>query len=627
MHNKCPAFSYFLEKAKFSNSRLLTTKKIISTILAIALALLLATTIAFIVSCRQWNPEDYAKNYKFIWKTLLIDGLALDVSSSADKIRIFNQVFSIMGILIVSALAFIVAFKAGLFNMGVSGQMFAGAIAATFVAHKLGLPTGLSQVVMLLVAIGAATIVAVAIGAMKVFLNVNEVVSSIMLNWFIYFIGIMLLGWKDSSQNPIIKPDDSFICTKSLDIGDTFSINGQPFIAILILTFICIVCVSLFLKFTVAGKKQVATGLSKTASIANGYNVKLNVISAMAISGILAGVLGCMVYCGYSTQMPITAVAKSIPQEGFNGIAVGLIAMNNPIACVPIAYFFALIQESATALNSEKGIDPNIPLVIFGIVVYGAAAISLFMNIKPYWLAIKVFKGKKYSVVKNNHNLSKIILIDIGNEQLMLLDKNYVSYLSLTKTKGTLKVSCLNKIQGYFATIRNKICFWWLSKVRKLSEIQLRQNQHLNKLQNLRINHTGRIAAIKTNMIQKEAYEKTSKWFSDNFGIQHIASKQELKAIKHAFYLAFFTAIKEIDNFYDKAYQGLKNDRYCSLDKLEIRYDENLIPQIYFDCVRKELKKIKMPTIFAKTTYWQKIKRFYVSRVDQSSDGLLVGAK
>ncbi|MBQ6970171.1 ABC transporter permease [bacterium] len=87
-----------------------------------------------------------------------------------------------MGILIVSALAFIVAFKAGLFNMGVSGQMFAGAIAATFVAHKLGLPTGLSQVVMLLVAIGAATIVAVAIGAMKVFLNVNEVVSSIMLN-------------------------------------------------------------------------------------------------------------------------------------------------------------------------------------------------------------------------------------------------------------------------------------------------------------------------------------------------------------------------------------------------------------------------------------------------------------
>ena len=613
--------SYLFKKFQLSSTRQSNTKKIISSILAILVALLIATTIAFIVSCRQWEKKDYAINYSNIWITIFTHSFGLDPNISAtDRLKTTNVVLSMMGILIVSGLAFIVAFKAGLFNMGVSGQMFAGAAAATIVGHKCLLPSGASQVVMLFVSISVAAFVAIVIGVMKVFLNVNEVVSSIMLNWFIYFIAIMILS-------KTMPADSAHLNSANLLPSNSFWINQQQetaFILILIFAIICVIFVSIFLKFTVIGKKQIATGLNPTAAHASGYNDKLNLIGAMAISGVLAGILGCMVYCSLSTQMPITAAAKSIPQEGFNGIAVGLIAMNNPIACVPIAFFFALIQESATGLISI-GIDANIPMVVFGIVVYGSAAIALFMNIKPYWLTIKIFKGKNYSIVRHNHNLTKLIFIDISSEQIMLLNKKYSSFHKLTTyNRGTLPIPLINRIQIFFATVKNKIYYWWLKKVKKMSINQLRKNDHLNQLQNARINHTTRVALIKTNIIQKEAYEKTSKWFEEQFNIKNISSKPELKAIKQIFYVAFNATNEEIDKFYEQAYKVLKKDRHYSLDKLNIRFNEALITKIYFAEIKKRLKKINMASIFAIPSHQKKTPRYFKKENVNKSQNLLM---
>jgi simple sugar transport system permease protein len=71
--------------------------------------------------------------------------------------------------------------------------------------------------------------------------------------------------------------------------------------------------------------------MSTTASQYAGFNVKLNQILAMVVSGAVAGILGAMVYCGRDLgAIAITPISKTIPQEGFNGISVGLIAMNNP---------------------------------------------------------------------------------------------------------------------------------------------------------------------------------------------------------------------------------------------------------------------------------------------------------
>jgi simple sugar transport system permease protein len=137
------------------------------------------------------------------------------------------------------------------------------------------------------------------------------------------------------------------------------------------------------LGFTTFGKKIVNTGMSVTAAKYAGYNTKANQIYAMLISGAMAGVLGVMVYLGSATNMPINVAAKTLPQEGYTGISVGLIAMSNPIAVLPVSLLFGMIDASKAALI-DLSIQPAMTDAIFGIVVYGAAVISLFYFIVPF---------------------------------------------------------------------------------------------------------------------------------------------------------------------------------------------------------------------------------------------------
>jgi simple sugar transport system permease protein len=145
-------------------------------------------------------------------------------------------------------------------------------------------------------------------------------------------------------------------------------------------TFITIV----FLGYTTFGKKVINTGLSTTGSHYAGYNVKFNQILAMVLSGAFAGILGIMVYCGRANGMPCNILSRSIPQDGFNGMSVGLIAMANPWAVVPISFFFGMIDGSKADIQGILSVDHSISDLMFGVVVYGAAIISFFYYVVPF---------------------------------------------------------------------------------------------------------------------------------------------------------------------------------------------------------------------------------------------------
>jgi simple sugar transport system permease protein len=94
-----------------------------------------------------------------------------------------NATISSIAIFAVAAIAFLIAMKCGLFNIGISGQMLFGGTVATIVAqHMVGVPNGLSQILIILISIISAASISTLIGFLKSSLNVNEVVSSIMLN-------------------------------------------------------------------------------------------------------------------------------------------------------------------------------------------------------------------------------------------------------------------------------------------------------------------------------------------------------------------------------------------------------------------------------------------------------------
>ena len=93
-----------------------------------------------------------------------------------------NILLSNMGILIVASLSFIISNKANLFNMGISGQLMCAATISTLISHFCHLGHGVNQIVIFLLGLVVGAMLSTTIGIIKVFLNVNEVVSSIMLN-------------------------------------------------------------------------------------------------------------------------------------------------------------------------------------------------------------------------------------------------------------------------------------------------------------------------------------------------------------------------------------------------------------------------------------------------------------
>jgi len=82
-----------------------------------------------------------------------------------------------------AGLSFIFAYKAGLFNIGISGQMMFGGIVATIAGtYMTNVPAGLGQIIIVLLGMASGAFVGFLIGILKAYLNTNEVVSSIMFN-------------------------------------------------------------------------------------------------------------------------------------------------------------------------------------------------------------------------------------------------------------------------------------------------------------------------------------------------------------------------------------------------------------------------------------------------------------
>lgn len=284
----------------------------------------------------------------------------------------------------ISGLAFAVAYKAGIFNIGVSGQMVAAGLAIIGVSQSLTrevsggteTTTGPSGVIIIvLVAMLTGMFVSMVIGALKVFFKVHEVVSSILLNWIIFFLGKWLI-----IDGPLSNPNDplySLGIHEDLAFYDSSSLSG--FVGALISLLVLVVVIWAIFKFTIFGKQMIFVGKSLTASKYSGYKIRELQLSAFAISGAISGILACIVYTANSTKaMPIPLV-NLLPLEGFNGIAIGLIAFSNPVAIIPVSFVMALFSTTALAAAPFPNSMGNL---ILGLVMYGTSIFAIAYKIQ-----------------------------------------------------------------------------------------------------------------------------------------------------------------------------------------------------------------------------------------------------
>ncbi len=307
-----------------------------------------------------------------------LKGLVVLLTEGGSSISTFSRVLYQATPMMLSGLAISFAFKLGLFNIGITGQLTAGAFTSVVIGI-LGMP----WYVCILAGMAAGALMGFIPGLLKAKFNVNEVLSGIMLNWIIYY-GIGLIGnmvipssMKDrNTPTELINiPTAARMPTMGLD-------KILPGVSVgLVIAIVLIIVFEIILDKTTFGFELKLTGSNRYAAKYAGMNQTKNIILALTISGALAGICGYMVYSNplASTRFHWDSGQDSLLSDGFLGISVALIAQNTPLGCILSSVLLAYLDASQLALKTvSNAYNVHYTELIKAIIIYVASFSSLF---------------------------------------------------------------------------------------------------------------------------------------------------------------------------------------------------------------------------------------------------------
>ena len=277
--------------------------------------------------------------------------------------------------LLMCTLSVLFAYKAGLFNIGASGQYAVGAGFALYFAIHFGAPW---WVCMILAMFGGAVLGAIA-GALKAYLNVNEVIACIMLNWIsLYAVNTVLTAVKESGTTYTLplRTNSPKALIPGLGLQHLFSDNRYVTIAIP-LAVVCAILIWVILEKTKLGYELKATGLSINAARYAGMREKRNTILTMAISGALAGLGAAFLYLSGIEQWSCSQTA--VPNMGFNGIAAAFLGGLHPIGSIFSSFFIQHIT-SGGAYVDKMVYCSQISDLIAAIIIYFCGFVLFFKH-------------------------------------------------------------------------------------------------------------------------------------------------------------------------------------------------------------------------------------------------------
>ena len=270
--------------------------------------------------------------------------------------------------MIFAALAVAVALKAGLFNIGVSGQMLAAGFVGSITIGYSTLAAPIAKPLVILICLVVGALVGGLIGFLKHKFNINEVVSSIMINYIVEYITAFFIYTKYvdpvSRQSKNIA-DAARLTLKNVPIGDLKADIPLGIILALIVTFI----IKYVFDKTTFGYEIKAIGFNGHASKYAGMNVGRNLIIAMMVSGGLSGLAGATYYLGYFCSMQ----PKVLASLGFDAIAVSLLGNSSPTGILASSFLVNIINKGSTYMSSKAGLDAEIASVITGLILLFSA--------------------------------------------------------------------------------------------------------------------------------------------------------------------------------------------------------------------------------------------------------------
>jgi ABC-type uncharacterized transport system permease subunit len=270
-----------------------------------------------------------------------------------------------------AAVAF--AFSAGYWNIGAEGQLYAGALAAAWIGVLLkGIHPLLGIPLMLLGGFLAGALWALTPALLKIRLNVDEVVTTLLLNSVILFLVSYLLNgpWRDPvsmwPQSPAITEGTIFfrlIPRSRLHLG-------------FLVAMAVIIAEWFILTRTALGLRMRAVGKGKTAAQFAGIDVKRTVLTAALVSGGIAGLAGVGEVAGIHFHL-IESISDGM---GYSGILIATLGGLHPFSVGLAALFFGLIDTGAQTVSRAMNVPVYLGQVVQAVLLLVTLTMLVFQN-------------------------------------------------------------------------------------------------------------------------------------------------------------------------------------------------------------------------------------------------------
>ncbi len=339
-------------------------QSLIASLVCIILGLLVGFIVLLII-----NPSGAADSIISLMKNFM------DYSSHRLRIKNFGSTLVKTVPLLMCALSILFSYKVGLFNIGCSGQYTAGCCAALFAALKWGwgwLPC-------LLFAMVAGALLGAIVGLLKAYLNVNEVISGIMLNWIILYLTNTILSIVQDPAKPYTYSLSTHAPQAILPTLGMEKLFNNNYVSIAIpIAILFAVLVKVILDKTKFGYELKATGFNKNAAKYCGMKENRNIVLSLLISGAFAGIGAGLLYLTGIEDWECTKA--SVPAMGFNGIAATFLGGLNPIGTIFASFFIEHITLGGANVDLTKYCS-QISDLISSIIIY-LCAFVLFFKLK-----------------------------------------------------------------------------------------------------------------------------------------------------------------------------------------------------------------------------------------------------
>lgn len=304
-------------------------------------------------------------------------GKLIDGVFGKPKFMIWTLVYA--SPLIFTGLSVAFSLRTGVFNIGAEGQFVVGSLAACIVGILVDVPAALHVPLCLIAAAAAGFGWSYLVGLLKVKRGIHEVLSYIMFNWIAFYLSNYAVN------TTILHKEGNGEATKDVlasarllfPEGILKALNCTGANWGFILAVIAAVLMWVIIEKTTLGYRLKAVGYNKEAAIFGGINADKSILTALGMSGALAGIGGAVQTLGMSGR-----ISQFAGQEGygFEGITVALIGGSSPIGCIFSGIFYGAMKYGGSKLTMV-GAPEEVIDIIMGCVIIFIAISNVFKEL------------------------------------------------------------------------------------------------------------------------------------------------------------------------------------------------------------------------------------------------------